>query len=120
MGTHSSEKLDVQKRLENELERLTHILNFGHTLEVRWNPNDASTLAGEVRGKVVFIYEKDGEEAVKTLRHEVIDFLVSQAIAPYRDVTNRLIKMVNEDAYKRKEKVVEALSRLIETTGYPY
>jgi len=70
-----------------------------------------------VRGKVVFIYERDCEETVKTLRHELIDYLVSQAIEPYREVTNRLIKMINEDAYKRKEKVVEALSRLIEITG---
>jgi hypothetical protein len=115
LGTHSSEKLEVQKRLEDELERLTHITHFGHTLEVRWIPNDASTLAGEVRGNVVFIYESDCEKAITTLRHEVIDCIVSRAIEPYRGVTNSLIKMINQNAYQRKEQVVEALTRLIET-----
>ena len=74
-------------------------------------------MSGEVRGNAVYVYERDYEEAVKTLRHELIDYLVSRAIEPYKEVTNRLIKMVNEDAYKKKEKVVEALSRLIEITG---
>jgi hypothetical protein len=113
MGTISSEKLDVQKRLEDELERLTHILNFGHILEVKWVPNDESTLAGEVRGNIVHIYESDCENAVKTLKHEVVDYVVSQAIEPYKEVTNRLITMVNADAYQRKEQVVDALTRLI-------
>ena len=58
-----------------------------------------------MKRNIVFIYERDCEEAVKTLRHEVIDYLVSHAIEPYREVTNRLIKMVDEDAYKRKERV---------------
>ena len=80
-------------------------------------PNDGSNLSGEVKRNIVYLYERDCEEALKTLRHEVIDYLVNHAIEPYREVTNRLIKMVNEDAYKRREKVVEALSRLNEMMG---
>jgi hypothetical protein len=106
----------TQRRLEEELEILKHVLNLSCNILVRWEPNFGSKLAGEVKRNIIFIYERDCEEAIKTLRHEVIDYLVSQAIEPYKEVTNRLIKMVNEDAYKRKENVVEALTRLIEMT----
>lgn len=87
-------------------------------LRLDWIPRreiskSGKELSGEVIGNVVFIYVEDYEEAVKTLRHELIDYCVSQAIEPYREVTNRLIKMINEDAYKRKEKVIEALTRLV-------
>jgi len=44
--------------------------------------NSALELSGEVRGKAVYIYERGYEEAVKTLRHEVIYNLVNQAIEP--------------------------------------
>ena len=37
----------------------------------------------------------------------------AKAIEPYREVTNRLIKMMNEDAYQRKEEIVQALTRLL-------
>ena len=63
----------------------------------------------------ILIYEEDKEEALKVLRHEILDYCVSQAIDPYKEVTNRLIRMINEDAYKRKERVVAALTRLMET-----
>jgi hypothetical protein len=36
-------------------------------------------------------------------------------IEPYKEVLNRLISMINEDAYKRKERLVEAICRLIKT-----
>jgi hypothetical protein len=62
---------------------------------------------------VIYIYEHNESKSLKTLRHEVIDFLVSQAIEPYKNVINHLIKMINEYAYKQKEKIVEALSNLI-------
>lgn len=32
-------KYDVQKKLENELERLKRILQMGYELKVRWIPN---------------------------------------------------------------------------------
>lgn len=116
MGTPDSATLDEQKRLEEELEKLKQILNLGCNLLVKWVPNEGSKLSGEVKRNTIYIYERDCEEAVKTLRHEVVDYLVSQPIEPYKKVTNMLIKMVNEDAYRRKEKVVEILTRLIEET----
>ena len=81
---------------------------------VVWIPDPPKSLSGEVKNKTIYIYELDEKDAVKVLRHEFLDYCVSQAIEPYRNVTNRLIKMINEDAYKRKEKIVVALTRLVD------
>jgi hypothetical protein len=102
----------IQKKLEEELNRLKAILGLGYDLIVKWVPDGKSKLSGEVRGNLVYIYEEEEEEAVETLRHEFIDFCISQVVEPYKDVTNLLIKKINKDAYLQKEKLVEALKRL--------
>ena len=109
----STAKHGVQERLEEELERLKQATGMGQGLRVAWMPSVDTPLSGEVRGEKVLIYEHDEGKALKVLQHEVVDYLVSQAIEPYKDITNRLIKHVTEDAYRRKEKVVEALTRLL-------
>ena len=120
-GNLSPQAIDCQKRLHNELSRLKRVLGMDEDLRLEWTPRrelskSGKELSGEVKGNVVFIYDEDYCEALKTLRHELIDYCVSQAIEPYKEVTNRLIKMINDEAYKRKEKVVEALTRLIGKT----
>ena len=105
---------DVQTKLEEQLERIQGKLGLGLVLKVVWMPNADSDLSGEVKNNLIYVYEADEEKAVDTLRHEFLDFCITQAIEPYREVTNRLIKMINDNAYKRKEKVVEALTRLLE------
>ena len=39
-------------------------------------------------------------------------YCISKAIQPYRHVTNTLIKLLNENAYKQKEEVVEGLRKI--------
>lgn len=103
----------VQKNLETELERLKRILKLGYELKVKWLPNINSRISGEVKGDYIYIYDKDREVALETLKHEFIDYAISKVIEPYKEVTNRLIDLVNEDAYKRKERLVESLCQLI-------
>lgn len=52
-------------------------------------------------------------KVIDILRHEFLDYCISRAIEPYRVVTNKLIKLINEDAYRRKERIVEAFSKLL-------
>jgi hypothetical protein len=104
----------VQTRLEEELERIQRKLKLGLDLKVVWTPNPDSSLSGEIKSGKILIYDESEGKALETLRHEILDFCISEAIEPYRQVTNRLIKMMNEDAYKRKEKIVEALTRLVD------
>ena len=103
----------TQVRLEAELERLRTTLGLINNLEVVWQPQTNGLLSGEVRENTIFIYETHEQEAIATLRHELLDFLVSKAVQKYQEVTNALIHMINSEAYKAKEEVVEVLSRLL-------
>jgi hypothetical protein len=108
-----SMKREVQTKLEAELERLMKILRLGYELRVFWVPDSNSKCSGEVRGTCIYLYNEDENDALETLKHEFIDWAISNAIEPYKEVTNRLIAMINEDAYTRKEKLVNALERLV-------
>ena len=100
-------------RLEAELEQLKRLSGIGFELKVVWEPSPDRALSGEVKNNLIYVYEVDEQKAINTLRHEFLDYCISQAIQPYKEVTNRLIRMVNDDAYKRKERVVEALVKLL-------
>ena len=113
MGKQESTKQILSQRLEAELEQLKRFFGLGLELKVLWKPSLDGVLSGEVKNNLICLYEEDGEKAVDTLRHEFLDYCVSQAIDPYRKVTNKLIAMVNEEAYSRKEKIVEALTKLL-------
>jgi len=103
-------RMAVQEELERELRALSSKLGIDG-LKVIWSPDGSGKLSGEVKGQVIHIYEPDLGKAIEVLRHETLDYIVSQAIEPYRDVTKALIKIINDKAYKRKEEVVEKLSR---------
>lgn len=108
-----TERQRIQEVLEHELRRFQRITGRGIHLNVLWKPDHNTSLSGEVKNGQILIYEFEEIPALMTLRHEFIDFILSQAINPYRDVANHLIKLVNEDAYRQKEQAVEALTRLV-------
>jgi len=101
---------DIQAELEKELRDLMEKLGI-NGLKVLWSPDETSKVSGEVRGKVIYIFEPSPEKSREVLRHETLDYMISQAIEPYKDVTNALINLLNDKAYARKEEVVEKLSR---------
>jgi len=106
---------NLQRKLEAKLEQLKKILKLGYELKVRWTPNNTSKLSGEVKAETIHIYDINEETAIETLKHEFIDYAISKVIEPYKEVTNKLIMLINEDAYKKKEKLVEALCKLIKS-----
>jgi len=103
----------LQNILEEELEKLKRKLQMGYELKVVWLPDNNLSLAGEVKGETIFIYEEDFEKALETLRHEFLDYAISKVIEPYRKIANKLIALINEEAYKRKERLVENLRKAI-------
>ena len=113
LNVQESTKQRLQKKLEEELKRIQGKMGLAGHLEVAWIPNVNNVLSGEVKGNDILIYERDEDKALDTLCHEVVDYCVSQVIEPYKELVNNIIKMINKDAYKRKEKVVDALTRLI-------
>jgi anaerobic ribonucleoside-triphosphate reductase len=105
--------MNLQTVLEAELERLKRKLQMGYELKVIWIPNGSDKLSGEVKGETIFIYEESERQAVETLRHEVLDYAIGKVIEPYKEVTNKLIQVINEEAYRRKEKLIEQLLNLL-------
>ena len=101
------------KALKAELERLKRLTGLGLDLDLVWLPSADKSLLGEVKDKVIFIYEVNEQNVIDVLRHEFLDYCVSKAVDPYKKVTNNLIRMINDDAYREKERVVEALKRLL-------
>ena len=62
----------------------------------------------------VFVYDKDPISAMKTLRHEVIDFALTKFEELWRDLVLRFVAEFTEQRYKRKEVLVD---RLVELRG---
>jgi hypothetical protein len=110
----SQEVNDLIRKRVAELERLKRLFGLGFELNLVWEPSPDKSLSGEVKNSSICVYEVDERKAVETLRHEFLDYCVCLAIEPYKEVTNRLIRMMNDEAYKRKERVVEALIKLLD------
>jgi hypothetical protein len=102
-----------QDKLRNELQDLKQRLGIGYELDVRWLPDENAKLSGEVKGTCICIYEVSEEKALETLKHEFLDYAISKVMEPYERIANKLIGLVNEEAYKRKEKLVEVLTKLV-------
>jgi vacuolar-type H+-ATPase catalytic subunit A/Vma1 len=85
---------------------------MGHELRLEWKPNSGPK-SGEVTGATIRIYEADPTKALDTLRHEFIEYLLTQAlVAPYKRLINKLISLFEEEMYDRKERLVERLQEL--------
>ncbi len=112
-GVSDSKTSDIREALEAELRRLEKILGMNDGLKISWIPDDNNKLSGEVRKKTIFIYEADLDSALDTLRHEVIDYLVSSTIVPYKNIANELIRLLNELAYLKKEEIVDRLAKVL-------
>jgi hypothetical protein len=80
---------------------------------MKWIPRNNGPLAGEVKGKCIFLYDEDIDTAFETLKHEFLDYAVSEVIEPYMRMTNRVITLLNERAYEQKESLIEDLMRVI-------
>ncbi|MEM1558388.1 MAG: hypothetical protein QXG12_07335 [Thermoproteota archaeon] len=103
----------IQKALQLELEKLKRKTGMGQGLKVEWLPNRDLSLSGEVKHKTIYVYEENEVKAIETLRHEFIDYLLSQAIEPHRSIANKLIQLLNEIAYRKKEEIVKAILKLL-------
>lgn len=100
--------------LKEELSRLTRQSGHEDILDVIWVPRIDSAKEGEVVGSTVFVYSPDPVQAIKTLRHEFMDYLVCKAVEPYQDMVNALLSILSEKAYRKKEEVVESILKILE------
>lgn len=109
-----SKNCDVKTRLDNELEKLKELLGLDSRLRVVWTPSSMSRLSGEVKGDTIYIYEVEPSKALESLRHEVIDYLItSKIVEPLVGLVNALIKAREVEIYREKEKLIDVLSRIL-------
>lgn len=108
------EHTDVERALQVELNRISNILGL-QQMKVIWTPDTSNTLCGEVNGNTIFIFDRNLNDAITTLRHEVIDYLVCRTVEPYKQTLNALIKLLNDQTYCKKEEIVEKICNLFKT-----
>ncbi|MGD0328853.1 MAG: hypothetical protein ABSB40_00230 [Nitrososphaeria archaeon] len=108
------EEQDVQIELERELSRLQSLTGLNGNLKVNWIPDGSREVHGEVISDVIHVYDEDLEEAIRTLKHEFVDYCITrEVVTPLVDLVNALIKSREAEVYRRKEKLVELFSSLI-------
>ncbi len=92
-----------------QFEKLKQRFPIASSLAAEWVPDETRGVAGEVKGGTIYVYDEDVSSAIRTLAHEVLDYVVSQAIEPYKQVINALVRLLNDRAYSSKERVVESI-----------
>ena len=102
-----------KRRLASELNRLQKITGNNEKFDLIWSPQNDSDIEGKVEGNAITIYSENIEDAIDTLQHEFVDYIISQAIKPYVTMVNSLMSIITKDAYETKEDAVESLLRLM-------
>ncbi len=83
-------------------------------LKGQWIPDESKDVHGEVRGSTIFVYDSDPDEAVRTLKHEFVDYCITeQVISPFVELVNVLIKSKEAEVYRKKERLVNFFSGLL-------
>ena len=113
-GFNSRSKGEVEATLEAELTELKKFFDYGDRLKVRWIPKENSKVFGEVMGDTILIYVEEKEGVVKSLRHEFVDYCISeQIIKPLLKYINLQKCLIEDLIYDRKEKMVNKILNLI-------
>ncbi|MGH1522543.1 MAG: hypothetical protein ACRBB2_09400 [Nitrosopumilus sp.] len=102
-----------KRRLVSELNRLQKIIGNNEKFDLVWSPPNDSQIEGKVDGNTITIYSEDIANAIDTLQHEFVDYVISQAIKPYIKLVNSLMSIITKDAYETKEDAVESMLRLM-------
>lgn len=102
----------VEAKLRERFQSLASALEV-HNLQFVWLPDQNNGLSGEVRSGILYVYESSEEKALETLKHELVDYvLTSKIVSPLVGLVNLLIKSKETEIYREKEKIVDLLSKL--------
>ena len=108
------EYTNLIQKLDQELSKHKAKFQMAQELKVKWLPNGNNKKSGEILGKIIHIYEEDGDKALDTLRHEFIEYILTyELVAPYKKLVNKLISLFEEEMYDKKEKLIEKLVKII-------
>ena len=112
---------NTEMRLKSELEKLKELLDYGDQLKVKWIPNKSSSVFGEVKGDSILVYVEGEEEAVRCVRHEFVDYCITeQIVKPLLKYINLQKSLIEDLIYDRKEKLVNKILNLIQLFSDQY
>lgn len=103
------QKMADGQRLQEKFLEVKKKLDIRDDLTLAWMPGGSTELQGEIRDKTVYVYDKEYDDAVGTLKHELIEYLVAKTQVPYRELLKKLMEYFNTKAYMEREKVVEQI-----------
>jgi len=87
---------------------------MGSYLRLLWIPLEDHDRHGEVKCDVIILYDKDDDVAVRTLRHEFFDHLITKEIVdPLVKYLNLQKNLIDSLIYERKEVIVEKIVALL-------
>ena len=98
--------------LEQALERLKDMTGLGEELKVVWQPG-RSKLAGEVIGSTIHIYVEEPDDALNTLTHEFIEYIMTRPQKRLLRLINALLLQTTNQVYRETDKAAEAISQLL-------
>lgn len=110
---HTLHYMNEKIQLEKELQRLQEITGKCKDFELVWIPKKNSHIEGKVEDNTITIYSQEIKQAIETLRHEFVDYIVCDAIKPYIKLVNVLLSAISRDSYDKKEESVETLLNLL-------
>ena len=113
---------EVEAKLREQLERLKQRVGMGYEVEVELHPGllkfkDGKPLEEEVVGNKILIYAEDPERVKELLAHGLIEWALNEYSKLYRALINKFIELFEEEVYWRKERLIDALTRLLLETS---
>ena len=113
-----SGRSEVEASLIKVLEGLKKTIGLGQEVRVKWIPGavkfmDGRRLEEEVVGDTIFIYAEDSKAARELVAHGFAEWLLNRHTKRYRMLINKLIELFEEIQYEEKERLVEALTKIV-------
>ena len=113
-----SGRSEVEASLIKVLEGLKKTIGLGQEVRVKWIPGavkfrDGRRLEEEVVGDTIFIYAEDPKVAGELVAHGFAEWLLNRHTKRYRMLINKLIELFEEIQYEEKERLVEALTKIV-------
>ena len=109
----NQKKKKLHALLAAELDRLQKITGNNQQFDLIWSTQSDSDIEGKVEENTITIYSENIIDAIDTLQHEFVDYVISQTIRPYVNLVNSLMSIITKNAYETKEDAVESILRLM-------
>jgi len=102
--------MSIEENMNNVLESLG-LKGWTSVWEPRKGPKRGEVIPKE---RLIIIYDPDPSRAWDTFQHELIELKLRSVLRPYREITNKLIEVIEKVTYMEKEKFINELPDLLQ------